>query len=94
MEQRAATSSEEGERQHAAGTGRHFRFSIDRGGTFTDVFAEVPGSKGFRVLKLLSEDPQNYPDAPREGVRRILEVRRRILCFVCPIPICCLLLLQ
>lgn len=54
---------------------RPFRFSIDRGGTFTDVYAEVPGAKGFRVLKLLSEDPQNYPDAPREGVRRILEVR-------------------
>lgn len=27
----------------------------------------------FRVLKLLSEDPANYPDAPREGIRRILE---------------------
>ena len=26
-----------------------------------------------RVLKLLSEDPENYPDAPREGIRRILE---------------------
>lgn len=66
MEQRVAASSE---------GGRPFRFSIDRGGTFTDVYAEVPGSKGFRVLKLLSEDPHNYPDAPREGVRRILEVR-------------------
>ena len=50
-----------------------FRFSIDRGGTFTDVYAEVPGESGFRVVKLLSEDPQNYPDAPREGIRRILE---------------------
>ncbi|CAM9536473.1 unnamed protein product [Pylaiella littoralis] len=56
-----------------AGPARPFRFSIDRGGTFTDVYAEVPGPKGFRVLKLLSEDPHNYPDAPREGVRRILE---------------------
>jgi 5-oxoprolinase (ATP-hydrolysing) len=26
-----------------------------------------------RVLKLLSEDPANYPDAPREGIRRVLE---------------------
>lgn len=26
-----------------------------------------------RVLKLLSEDPGNYPDAPREGIRRVLE---------------------
>ncbi|MCI5163121.1 MAG: 5-oxoprolinase, partial [Candidatus Electrothrix sp. AX5] len=52
-----------------------FRFSIDRGGTFTDVYAEVPakqGQPGFRTIKLLSEDPANYPDAPREGIRRIL----------------------
>ena len=50
-----------------------FRFSIDRGGTFTDVYAEVPGVPGFRVVKLLSEDPLNYADAPREGIRRIME---------------------
>ncbi len=50
-----------------------FRFSVDRGGTFTDVYAEIPGEEGFRVVKLLSEDPGNYPDAPREGIRRILE---------------------
>jgi 5-oxoprolinase (ATP-hydrolysing) len=56
-----------------------FRFSIDRGGTFTDVYAEVTqaadpdGSPKKRVLKLLSVDPSNYPDAPREGIRRILE---------------------
>ena len=50
-----------------------FRFSIDRGGTFTDVYAEVPGESAFRVVKLLSEDPQNYADAPREGIRRIME---------------------
>ncbi|MCI5142682.1 MAG: hypothetical protein D3909_13365, partial [Candidatus Electrothrix sp. ATG1] len=54
---------------------QNFRFSIDRGGTFTDVYAEVPstqGKPGFRTIKLLSEDPANYPDAPREGIRRIL----------------------
>lgn len=50
-----------------------FRFSIDRGGTFTDVYAEVPGEPGFKVVKLLSEDPANYDDAPREGIRRILD---------------------
>lgn len=129
--------------------GRDFHFSIDRGGTFTDVFAQVAvaataatkaarrralargacftpehslpdcrcqmareaapsgvaaataasqhaccASAGWhscqqrsaragvtvhalhaatRVLKLLSEDPANYPDAPREGIRRVLE---------------------
>ncbi len=50
-----------------------FRFSIDRGGTFTDIYAEVPGEPGFRVVKLLSEDPGKYADAPREGIRRILQ---------------------
>uniref|UniRef100_A0A5F8H024 5-oxoprolinase, ATP-hydrolysing n=1 Tax=Monodelphis domestica TaxID=13616 RepID=A0A5F8H024_MONDO len=49
-----------------------FRFAIDRGGTFTDVFAQCPGGR-VRVLKLLSEDPANYQDAPTEGIRRILE---------------------
>lgn len=51
---------------------RGFRFSIDRGGTFTDIYAEFPNGKT-RVFKLLSEDPQNYPDAPREGIRRIMQ---------------------
>ena len=50
-----------------------FRFSIDRGGTFTDIYAEIPAPPGFMTLKLLSEDPSNYSDAPREGIRRILE---------------------
>ena len=49
-----------------------FRFTIDRGGTFTDVYAECPGGK-VRVLKLLSADPRNYRDAPTEAIRRILE---------------------
>lgn len=48
-----------------ASPARDFRFAIDRGGTFTDVYAETPA--GVRVLKLLSEDPSNYADAPREG---------------------------
>jgi len=57
----------------ATPTGR-FRFSIDRGGTFTDVYAEVPDPvRPYRTLKLLSEDPRNYDSAPREGIRRILE---------------------
>ena len=53
-----------------------FDFAIDRGGTFTDVFARLPDGRE-RVLKLLSHDPQNYKDAPTEGIRRVLaEVRR------------------
>lgn len=49
------------------------RFCIDRGGTFTDVYAEIPGRADGQVLKLLSVDPANYDDAPVEGIRRILE---------------------
>jgi len=54
-----------------------FRFAIDRGGTFTDVYAEFDDGTGAirqRVLKLLSVDPSNYSDAPREGIRRVLEI--------------------
>ncbi|XP_055614300.1 5-oxoprolinase [Uranotaenia lowii] len=49
-----------------------YNFAIDRGGTFTDVLCITP-SGNIRTLKLLSEDPANYPDAPTEGIRRILE---------------------
>lgn len=49
------------------------KISIDRGGTFTDVHAIVPGKPDI-VLKLLSVDPSNYNDAPTEGIRRILEL--------------------
>ncbi|XP_061569490.1 5-oxoprolinase [Cololabis saira] len=49
-----------------------FDFAIDRGGTFTDVFSRLPDGRE-RVLKLLSRDPNNYKDAPTEGIRRVLE---------------------
>lgn len=52
---------------------RVFEFSIDRGGTFTDVYATIKATGKSRLLKLLSDDPANYPDAPREGIRKILE---------------------
>ncbi|EDW01414.1 5-oxoprolinase isoform X2 [Drosophila grimshawi] len=47
-------------------------FAIDRGGTFTDVLCICPGGR-VRTMKLLSEDPERYSDAPREGIRRILK---------------------
>lgn len=46
-------------------------FAIDRGGTFTDVFCKKPDGS-VHTLKLLSVDPSSYPDAPREGIRRLL----------------------
>ncbi|KAF7545556.1 hypothetical protein G7Z17_g9082 [Cylindrodendrum hubeiense] len=48
------------------------RIAIDRGGTFTDCVATVP-SRDDILIKLLSVDPNNYPDAPVEAIRRVLE---------------------
>jgi len=46
-------------------------FSIDRGGTFTDIVAHGPG--GERVVrKLLSENPERYDDAAVAGISAIL----------------------
>ena len=58
--------------ENLPGYSKKFKFAIDRGGTFTDIYAETP--KGYKVLKLLSVD-KAYKDAPREGIRRILEVK-------------------
>lgn len=49
-----------------------FHFAIDRGGTFTDIWCLRPDGSIIQT-KLLSEDPKNYSDAPREGIRRIIE---------------------
>lgn len=51
-------------------SGRGIRIAIDRGGTFTDCVGNVDGED--IVIKLLSEDPANYDDAPLEGIRRIM----------------------
>ncbi|KAI1484920.1 Hydantoinase B/oxoprolinase-domain-containing protein [Biscogniauxia mediterranea] len=51
---------------------RGIRIAIDRGGTFTDCVATVPGQDDI-VVKLLSVDPSNYPDAPVEAIRQVLE---------------------
>lgn len=54
-----------------------FNFSIDRGGTFTDVYCDIEdkrtNKRSSSIMKLLSVDPKNYEDAPTEGIRRILE---------------------
>ncbi|KAF2760076.1 hypothetical protein EJ05DRAFT_462125 [Pseudovirgaria hyperparasitica] len=57
------------------GSMRGIRIAIDRGGTFTDCVGN-PGSGRMEddvLIKLLSEDPSNYDDAPLEGIRRLLE---------------------
>ena len=46
-------------------------FSIDRGGTFTDVVARAPDGR-LLTAKLLSDNPEQYDDAAVEGIRRML----------------------
>ena len=50
---------------------RQWQFWIDRGGTFTDVVAKSPEGK-ISIHKLLSENPEQYEDAPVQGIRDIL----------------------
>ncbi|WP_284126103.1 hydantoinase B/oxoprolinase family protein [Parerythrobacter aestuarii] len=49
----------------------HWRFAIDRGGTFTDIVAVTPGG-ALVTDKLLSENPGQYADAASEAVRRLM----------------------
>lgn len=53
---------------------RGIRIAIDRGGTFTDAWAEVPGRPDHIVFKTLSVSPDEYDDAPTECIRQILEM--------------------
>ncbi|KAG5730187.1 hypothetical protein E4T56_gene11688 [Termitomyces sp. T112] len=58
---------------------RSIRICADRGGTFCDVHASYPDPENPEerkeiVVKLLSQDPGNYSDAPTEGIRRVLEI--------------------
>lgn len=49
------------------------RIAIDRGGTFTDAWAQIPGRPNDLVIKVLSQCPEEYEDAPTECIRQILE---------------------
>lgn len=53
------------------------KIAIDRGGTFTDVLAIIPGQEDY-LFKLLSVDPNNYDDANIEGIRRVLEYVHKV----------------
>ena len=50
---------------------RSWVFAVDRGGTFTDVIATRSDGRK-RVLKLLSERPDQYDDAALEAIRQVL----------------------
>jgi 5-oxoprolinase (ATP-hydrolysing) len=46
-------------------------FSIDRGGTFTDILARAPDGR-LHSAKLLSDNPGQYEDAAVAGIRRLM----------------------
>ncbi len=50
-----------------------WQFWIDRGGTFTDIVAQTPAGE-IVVHKLLSENPEQYEDAPIQGIRDIMGI--------------------
>lgn len=52
-----------------------WQFWIDRGGTFTDIVARRPDGE-LITHKLLSENPERYPDAAIQGIRELLGVAR------------------
>ncbi len=55
-----------------------WQFWIDRGGTFTDIVGKRPNADGSYTLlthKLLSENPEQYPDAAVAGIRHLLGLR-------------------
>jgi 5-oxoprolinase (ATP-hydrolysing) len=48
-----------------------WQFWIDRGGTFTDIVAQKPDG-AIAIHKLLSENPEQYEDAPIQGIREVM----------------------
>jgi len=50
-------------------------FWVDRGGTFTDIVARTPDGE-LKAHKLLSENPEAYPDAAIQGIRHLMGVAK------------------
>ena len=48
-----------------------WQFWVDRGGTFTDIVARKPDGS-LATHKLLSENPERYPDAAVQGARDLM----------------------
>jgi len=67
----AATDATPMTATHPSPTSAGWEFWIDRGGTFTDVVARRPDGS-LVTHKLLSENPERYPDAAVHGIRELL----------------------
>lgn len=57
----------------SSNTQPQWQFWIDRGGTFTDLVAQTPAGE-LISHKLLSENPEQYPDAAIQGIRDLLGI--------------------
>lgn len=57
----------------ASNTHGKWDFWIDRGGTFTDIVARTPNGD-LCAHKLLSENPESYPDAAIKGIRDLMGI--------------------
>ena len=53
---------------------QRWQFWIDRGGTFTDIVAKKPDGS-LITHKLLSDNPEQYPDAAVAGIRHLLGLK-------------------
>ena len=60
--------------QQAPTPSPRWQFWIDRGGTFTDVVARRPDGS-LLTHKLLSDNPEQYPDAAVAGIRHLLGLK-------------------
>ncbi len=52
---------------------KKWQFWVDRGGTFTDIVARKPDGT-LKTHKLLSENPEVYPDAAVHGIKSLLNL--------------------
>ncbi len=62
--------------QHSTGNkqqAQQWQFWVDRGGTFTDIVAKKPAGD-LVTYKLLSDNPEQYPDAALAGIRHLLGI--------------------
>ena len=64
------------ENKNTLQTGGKWDFWIDRGGTFTDIVARTPDDE-LRPHKLLSENPEAYPDAAIQGIRDLMGIDQK-----------------
>lgn len=75
MTDASPTNNQNNQPEHTPSDAKRWQFWIDRGGTFTDIVAKQPNG-ALVTHKLLSENPEHYPDAAIQGIRDLLGVSK------------------